>query len=180
MGCWTVLQISETCQDRWLTCPRCLAMVATFENSAPGEDLPKPSVSKEAASERAAVIRQISASQSVSSPDSEVQRDMKTVQYFLIILLVLGCLGYVFLIWQIVQPNRALQASEENTLLWATFALAGFAFATTIYVGVFLRPKLTSKPLDFFGIAGVGCLAMISAFIVFCVGCSALLSRIRF
>jgi hypothetical protein len=180
MGCWTALQISETCHDRWLTCPRCLAMVPTFETSTRGEGLPKPSASKEAVSVRAPVIRQTSASQTANSPDSDVHRDMKTLQYSLIILLVLGCLGYAFLIWQIVQPNRVLQASEENTLEWTTFALAGFAFATTIYIGIFLRPKLTGKQLDFFGIAGVGCLAVVSVFIVFCVGCSAMLSTIRF
>jgi hypothetical protein len=155
-------------------------LVATFEPSAQREGLPKPSLRKEAVLEKADVIRPISASQLVSSPDSDVERDLKTLQYFLIILLVLGCLGYAFLIFQIVQPNRVLQASEGNILWWSTIGLAGFAAATTIYIGIYLRPKLTGRPLDFLGVAGVGCLAVISAFIVFCVGCGAMLSTIRF
>jgi hypothetical protein len=177
MGCWTVLQISEACHDRWLTCPRCLAMVATFEPSPQGEDLAKPSASKEAVSERAAVIRQISAGLPANSPDSDFQRDMKALQYFLIALLVFGCLGYGFLIWEIMPQQHRIWPSEENTLVWGTLILGAFAFFTTIYLGIVLRPKLTGKPLDFLGIAGVGCLAVFSVFIVFCIGCSALLSK---
>lgn len=69
-SCGSILEVPEACIDRWLTCPRCLAKVATFEASS---------------------------HEAVSSPHDEVhrevQRDTRGIGVGVILLAVLGGIG---------------------------------------------------------------------------------------
>jgi hypothetical protein len=115
-SCGSILEVPEACIDRWLTCPRCLAKVATFETSSQIPDRPM-----------------------VSSPyddvHREVQRDTRGVGVGVILLAVLGGLGLV----QMLFCAGALANDSPEFLVGL---LIGLGFLASVSTGImFLRTQ---------------------------------------
>jgi vacuolar-type H+-ATPase subunit I/STV1 len=184
-SCQRQLKIPANTEAAWFTCPACLAKIqnpATQITSVPPtppetEKLPKEKESKEANLHRTAITSEVT--KTIGSLDREVDRDTKITAYALITLLALGGIGYVLsIVWYFVHSpaHGSDRLADAERFAWMTLIFGGFVFAMIFCLGAFVRPKLTGKPIGFFGVVGVACLALFSAFIVVCLGCTALLS----
>jgi hypothetical protein len=186
-SCQRQLKMPANTEAAWFTCPACLAKIqnpATQVTSVPPtppetEKLPKEKESKEANLHRPAITSEVT--KTIGSLDREVDRDTRITAYALITLLALGGIGYILsIVWYFAHSLYFSGADDgwanAETFAWITLTFGGFVFAMIFCLGAFARPKLTGKPIGFFGVVGVACLALFSTFIVVCLGCTALLS----
>jgi hypothetical protein len=111
---------------------------------------------------------QVVAGQRVASLDREVHRGMKGIGCALIMVSVLGCLGFCLLLVGIINqpgPYTILPGIISGTLL-----------AVTLYMGnVLLSPRRSPKvvgALHLSGIAAIGCLALVATCIVLFFSCA--------
>jgi uncharacterized paraquat-inducible protein A len=156
-ACGKALNISDTAHQQSLTCPRCLARLAD----------PAPS-------------------QSEAFVDREVHRDMKGTGCALMVLSALACLGVFIntnlLIGMIIESSRSVypvtEAKVQVIAIQICTDIAGVVLlATSIYLGITLfNPRIGARlpsRLQLSGMGAIGCLALVSAYIVFFVGCTA-------